>query len=291
MNKGFEDAIIAFLDLISESVDSLTTTSRQVQSKLYELLQQQIRNFEIKDGRFISSQDLRRRMLLIDEQFEKILSGKIYTHAIRDYLSSYSTIEEVTVNIHKDYNDLKVDVSKVSPARKVAFEQARNALYESGIRSQYKDPVNHMLMVQVTTGGSISDMEKLLDRWTDGDLSGGSKSPTGRPIPNLQQYAGQLASDASHQYAGTIQNIIQNEYKLNGITYVGDIIRDSRPLCVHLVNLRRNISFTELKTLLSRPDLKPGRIPGTTVENFCTYRGGYRCRHSAFPVRMKDGEK
>lgn len=287
MDNGFDDAVVEYLNQISGPIDGLVTTTEEVQAEISKMIQAQIQKFETKDGRFIASQDFQRRMLDIDGKFEKILSGKLYTHAIKDYLSSYSTIEETTINLHRDYNDLMVAVSKISPARKVAFEQAKSALYESGIRSEYKQPVNHMLMVQVTTGGSISDMETLLSRWTDGDLSKGSISPTGKPIPNLKQYAGQLASDASYGYAGTIQNIIQDEYGLDGINYVGDVIRDSRPLCVYLVNLKRNVSLEELSALLKRQELKPGRIPGTTVKNFCTYRGGYRCRHMAFPIRLE----
>jgi hypothetical protein len=274
------------LNYIQTTIDDLTVTSATLQTEISRMVWDQVQRFEIKNTRFIAAQDPRARLLDIEERMEKILRGKIYTNAVKDYLGSFSQIEAQTVALHRDYNDLEVELKKLSPARQVVYNQAKDALYSSGINAAYKGPVMHMLLFQVTTGGSISDMEKILERWTTGDLSASSRSPTGKPIPNLQQYTTQLARDTSHQYAGTLNEIIRDEYGLEGMHYVGDIITDSRPLCVYLVNLRRDVPNKELQQLLDRPDLKPGRIPGTTVENFCTYRGGYGCRHLAFPVRV-----
>lgn len=279
--------IIEHLDWIQSTIDDLDTSAAGIQKSITEMLLQQIQNFEIKNGKFVSSQDLRSRILNIEEKFEKILSGQIYTHAIKDYLGTFTTIADKTAMLHNDYNDLEVNMKKLNPARQVVYNQAREALYGSGIRSAYREPVKHMMLQQAMTGGTISDMENILGRWTNGDLSSGGKSPTGKPIPNLQQYTTQLARDTSYQFNGTVNNIIRTEYGLEGFRYVGDIIKDSRPLCVYLVNLRRDVSKEELTALLKKEDLKAGRIPGTTTENFCTYRGGYSCRHEAFPVRIK----
>ncbi|WP_346318185.1 hypothetical protein [Chitinophaga sp. YIM B06452] len=279
--------IIEHLDFIQSTVDGLATTSASVQHQLHEILWEQVQRFEIKDKRFIPRQDLRRRMIIIEEKFEKILTGKTYADAVQNYLSSFSTIEKTNIALQKDYNELQVDLQLTTPARRQVYKQAKAALYGSGIDAGFREPLNHMLLMQVTTGGSISDMEEILQRWNAGDLSAGSRSPTGRPMPNLQQYATQLARDTSYQFNGTVNEIIAQEFGLDGIMYVGDIIRDSRPLCVHLVNLRRDVGKDELAELLVRKDLLPGRIPGTTVQNFCTNRGGFACRHMSFPVRIR----
>lgn len=277
--------ILVHLDSIQSTVDKLNTSSTIVQNEISKLLREQIYKFEIKDNRFIATQDLRSRISIIQQKMGKILSGKLYTNSIKDYLSSFSTIAETTQSLHKQYNDLQIDYKLITPARKIVFEQAKEALYGSGIKYIYKEPINHLLLQQVTTGGSISDLEKILKTWSDGNLSG-SKSPTGKPIPNLQQYTTQLARDTSYQFNGTINEIIRTEYNLDGIVYAGDIIKDSRPLCNYLVTQKKAISFNELQKLLDRSDLKPGRISGTTIKNFCTYRGGFGCRHLAFPVRL-----
>lgn len=286
MADNLNDDIVEHLDWIQSTINQVDTSSQQVQKELLAMLQQQIARFEIKDGRFIASQDLRRRMVIIEQQFENILTGKLYTNAIKDYLGTFSTIAEVNATLHQNYNDLQVKASLLEPARRVVYEQAREAMYGSGIDSQFKEPVKHLLLQKVTTGASISDMEKILDRWTTGDLSG-RQDTFGKPLPNLSQYNSQVARDTSYQFNGTVNQIIKEEYGLDGIKYVGGTVRDSRPLCVHLVNLRRDISNEELAKLLEDPNMKPGRIPGTTVENFCTYRGGYNCIHGAFPIRMR----
>jgi hypothetical protein len=279
--------IIEHLNQIQSTIDNLSTASTSVQQTITRILQEQVQQFEIKDSKFVASQDLRKRIINIEEKFENVLRSKTYTNAVTDYLSSFTTIADSTISLHKNYNDLEVELNQLSSARRLVYGQANEALRNSRIKLIYLEPVKHMLMQQVTTGGTISDMEKIIQRWHDGGLSAGSKSPTGKPIPNLTQYTTQLARDTSYQFNGTINDIIRDEYSLDGIIYTGDIIQDSRPLCVYLVKLERPISQEELQTILKRRDLMPGRIPGTTSQNFCTYRGGFSCRHMSFPVRIK----
>lgn len=278
--------ILEHLEYIQSTIDALGESTDDIQQQIAKLLQDQISSFEITGGRFVAGQDLRARIMAVEQRFNDILSSKTYVDSIREYLKSFSTIADTTAMLHRNYNELDIDATLLAPARKVIYDQAKEALLGSGISSIYEEPVKHMLIQQVTTGGTISDMEKIIQRWSAGDLSG-SHSPTGQPIPSLNQYATQLARDTSYQFNGTVNEIIRQEYDLDGFTYVGDVIRDSRPLCVHLVNMRREISRDELSKLLEKPELKPGRIPNTTVDNFCTYRGGYGCRHQAFPVRIK----
>jgi hypothetical protein len=133
-------------------------------------------------------------------------------------------------------------------------------------------------MQHVTTGISIKDSQRILNNWNKGETVGNV-----RPVINLQRYATQIARDSSYQYHGAINEVIAQEYKLDSFIYTGDLIRDSRPLCQHLVRLRRTIKLDEMPALIKK--YPQGLYPNTSKKNFIQLRGGYNCRHSAFAVK------
>lgn len=205
----------------------------------------------------------------------KEILGDVYRPSIKEYLSTYSTIEETTIALNKSYNQLVIEKSLLTPARRSIYNQAEYYLTE-GLADAYIQPAKYLLMQQVSTGVTIKDAERVLRNWNDGELTSG-KLASGRQTPNLQKYARQISVDSIHQYNGTIQQVIKDEFQLTKGVYVGDIIKDSRPFCKHMVGMKRKIEIDEIPDLIKRfPD---GIIPGTTKKNFSVYRGGYGCRH------------
>ena len=79
---------------------------------------------------------------------------------------------------------------------------------------------------------------------------------------------------------------------MDGILYVGSLVKDSRPQCKRWVNYKEHGQTG----LLAVKDLNreiawayangKGMIPGTTTETFRQFRGGFNCRHEAYPVRL-----
>jgi hypothetical protein len=67
--------------------------------------------------------------------------------------------------------------------------------------------------------------------------------------------------------------------------------------CEEWVNFEENgkkglILFEQLEEqILFAENEGTGMIPNTTPENFCQNRGGYNCRHIAYPVRSANYQK
>lgn len=263
-------------ELIDGSINSVTDAAVESQQLVYEAVIDLVNRFEITDGRYVVNQNLAARMAALQKKMESIL-GDVYLPSIREYLSSYRTIEQTNISLQKSYNDLKVDVELLSPARKTIYNQAKYYLTE-GLADAYIQPAKYLLMQHVTTGMSIKDSQRILSKWNDGETVG-----TVKPAINLQRYATQISRDSAYQYNGTINEIIAKEYELDAFIYTGDVIRDSRPLCRHLVGLRRTIKLEEMPPLIKK--YPQGLYPDTTKENFLNVRGGYNCRHSAMAVR------
>lgn len=275
---GRRDLIIRIEELhkfIDDSVDELEKAALEAQAAIYKALLQEIERFQISDGRFVVNQSLPHRLAAIESKMESIL-GKLYIPKVSEYLGVYKTIEETNISLQKSYNDLSVDIKLLTPARKTVYETAKHYLSE-GLRDIYIQPAKYLLMQQVTNGISIKDSRKVLSDWDKGKAIGVT-----HPMPNLGRYAVQISRDSAYKYNGAINDIIATQYDLKKFIYVGDVIEHSRPLCKHLVGLRRDIELSEMPSLLKK--YPQGLYPNTTKDNFVAVCGGYSCRHTAMPV-------
>lgn len=261
------------------SIDLVTDAARKAQEKVYEAILELINQFEITDGRFVTNQALSRRIMVLERKIKAIL-GDIYSPSILDYLPIYRTAEERNIALQEAYNGISVPQSLIGPARKTLYEQASWYLQE-GLADAYIQPAKYLVMQQVTRGMSLKDTKKVLQKWHEGELPQALNN--GRQTPNLQKYATQVSRDTLYQYYGAVNELIATEYELTSFVYTGDVIEDSRPLCRHLVSLRRKIALDEMGKLLKQ--YPQGLYPGTNERNFLQLRGGYSCRHGAFAVR------
>lgn len=278
--RELERELNALTDSMEDSVKLVETSSIKSQELIYQLLLNEINKFEISDGRFVTGQNYSARLAVITKKINEIL-GNLYTPSIREYLGSYSSIDDISVALHKSYNQLLIDKQKLTPARRIVYDQAEYFLTD-GLADAYIQPAKYLLMQMVTTGITIKDAQSALKNWNDGELVSG-KLTSGRQVHRLQAYSTQVARDSIFQYNGTIQNIITKEYQLTKFIYVGGLVKDSRPFCQHLVSLRRKIDLTEVPPLVEK--YPQGLYPNTTKKNFMQVRGGYNCLHSAMGVR------
>ena len=104
----------------------------------------------------------------------------------------------------------------------------------------------------------------------------------------------QASRDALLQYDGVVNEAVRKVYKMDALLYVGSIVKDSRAQCERWVRETKNgklglILFEDLQDEIDWADNNgTGMIPNTTPENFCQNRGGYNCRHIAYPVRLQN---
>lgn len=265
---------------MDETVEDVRSSATKAQEEIYRFLADYINRFEISDGRFVVGQSVTARIAFIQRRMEEII-GEIYRPSITAYLGHYSTIDDITVALHRSYNELAIEKYKLTPARRTVYDQAEYYL-TNALADAYIQPAKYLLMQMTTTGITLKDAQSALRNWNDGELVSG-KLTSGRQLHRLQAYSTQIARDSIFNYNGTIQNIIAKEYELTSFVYVGGVISDSRSFCRHLVALNRKIKLEEVPPLVEKyPD---GLFPDTTKKNFFQVRGGYNCLHIAMPVK------
>jgi hypothetical protein len=275
-----ERKVIELATYIDGSISSVETAATTTQKLISEMIRQEILRFEIKDAKFVVGQDLRKRLSVIRNRIETMLGNKSYSIPIRDFLTDFTKIQDKTVSLFRSVNDLELDIKELSPAKQVIYEQAKEALTKA-VAAEYADPITKLLAQNVMQGRLITDTIKVLDKWDKGDLSSG-RLTNGTPAPNLQRYAVQMAKDSAFSVQRTTNNIFKDRFNLTKFIYAGGLVKDSRPLCRHLVNLNRPIELKEMpKLILAYPE---GLFPNTTKENFPVVCGGFGCNHLAHMV-------
>lgn len=260
------------------AIDGVTIASKKAQDEIYAAIIAAINRFELHDGSYVVTQDYGARLARLTAKIESIL-GELYTPSIIEYLPTFRTVEETILRLQKDYNQLEIETELLSPARKALYAQAKYYL-KDGLADGYIQPAKYLIMQHVTGGISIKDSERIIRNWNDGETVSEI-----RPTVNLQRYATQLSRDSLYGYYGSINEVIAKEYDLTAFIYTGDIIEDSRPMCRHLVGLKREIELNEMPALIQK--YPQGLYPGTAKKNFIQLRAGYQCRHGAFAVQSK----
>ena len=221
--------------------------------------------------------------------FDYISKNKQYRSEIRKYIRSFDQIDVLNKLLHSEVNNLDIDrIIKIAGRAKgyVTKEVATGIvgeihvnLTERALRSQFTKQVQKVVFDNVLLGTPFSRAREILKKYIVGEKG---------EIGQLERWAGQITRDSISQYDGQINAMVQEEYELNAYQYVGGIKTNSRKQCKEW----RKKKILPIDTLQKEIDWAKssgsGMVPGTTVSNFAVYRGGYNCRHQAYPVRIEN---
>ncbi|GAF75509.1 unnamed protein product, partial [marine sediment metagenome] len=212
-----------------------------------------------------------------------------YRSEIRKYMTNFDVMDKLNTKIHRGLN--KIDIKGViklanKQKRELVGKTVGNVLSEVNrfpqnmlgdeMREQFTKPVKKILYENIMQGKSQSAAKKALH-----DYIVGQKGKIGQ----LERWSGQIARDTLSQYDGAVNDMVRKEFDLNGYRYIGSLVRDSRPQCIRWRRMKE-LPMAILPAELANPSNR-GQIPGTTKDNFGTYRGGYNCQHSAIPIRIE----
>lgn len=278
------DEARAYLTLMTtrmeDGVMGLVNAAELTQEAIYLLLLDELQQFDTTNGRFDPNQPIARKISRIEQRIYEVLAQR-YDPSVVDYLKVYDIVDADVKYLHKGYNDIDVTDNDIKNIRATVYNQAETFLTKS-VADAYVQPAKFLMMQTISHGQTIKQAQSMLKNWNNGTLGNGKLS-SAVDNPRLQAYAGQIARDSLFQYNGTIQDNIGQKYNLTKFIYVGGLVKESRPACKYLVGLDRKIDLSEVPKVLEK--YPEGVIPGTTKENFPTYRCGFNCQHNVMMVR------
>lgn len=218
----------------------------------------------------------------IDKIYEIAINNPNFVNDTRLFLKNFDKVRERALEMHKEVSDLKYTpefYDNLNRQQKFLVDKTMYGLKQGGLKKYFVEDAKQIILEAAELGYSAKQVER---RLRDRLLSSPGKDSY------YMRYATQLSRDSINQYNGQINQMVQDEYKMDMIRYVGSLVDDSRPFCKHVrKDLKGRIKISELDELLNQYEKSPGLMPNTDTGNFLIVRGGWNCRHEAIPYRSE----
>jgi hypothetical protein len=215
------------------------------------------------------------------------INGSKYPSAVAQCVRSIEEITTLSQQVLTKYNPkVKIDFDRlgVSQIRTAQIETIVNNMTGDSLTAEIRQPIREALQRNVFAGSKLTDTRNYIADFLN--------KQEGQKYARLTRYAMTWAQDGILQYDGQIYDQFRTTYGTTHIRYIGSIINDSRPQCVRWINkYDGKIPVDKLQAEINWAFTQgSGMNIATTTSSFCTYRGGWRCRHKAIPVFEPDNE-
>jgi hypothetical protein len=276
-----EDKIEKILD---DALAQVQFGSDDATKKMVSALSKYLATFPNADGKFIiegSAEYLQRINVIIAEA----INGSKYPSAVATCVRSIEEITTLSQQVLTKYNPkVKIDFDRlgVSQIRTAQIETIVNNMTGDSLTAEIRQPIREALQRNVFAGSKLTDTRNYIADFLN--------KQEGQKYARLTRYAMTWAQDGILQYDGQIYDQFRTTYGTTHIRYIGSIINDSRPQCVRWVTkYDGKIPVDKLQAEINWAFTQgSGMNIATTTSSFCTYRGGWRCRHKAIPVFEPD---
>jgi hypothetical protein len=260
----------------------------KVEPKFVKQVVDWISKFRTTSGNLVRSKENLARLGSFKTALNRFLEKAGYNVMVSGFLENFDEIGANTQLAQQELNGLQITKSFLNPFKRYAVNNVVAAMQGQGLNTNLINPIKNELLIAVNQGSSLTDVvTSIAGQLTTSEARQGV----------LKRISLQASRDALLQYDGIVNEEVRKSYKLDALLYVGSLVKDSRLQCEEWVNYDKNgkkglILFEELEEqILFAENEGTGMIPNTTPENFCQNRGGYNCRHIAYPVRSANYQK
>jgi hypothetical protein len=260
----------------------------KVEPKFVKQVVDWISKFRTTSGNLVRSKENLARLGSFKTALNRFLEKAGYNAMVAGFLENFDEIGENTKLVQQELNGIGITQSFLNPFKRYAVNNVIAAMKGQGLDNDLINPLKNELLIAVNQGSSLTDVvTSIAGQLTTSEARQGV----------LKRISLQASRDALLQYDGIVNEAVRKSYKLDALLYVGSLVKDSRLQCEEWVNYDKNgkkglILFEELEEqILFAENEGTGMIPNTTPENFCQNRGGYNCRHIAYPVRSENYKK
>jgi|688.fasta_scaffold523250_2 hypothetical protein len=260
----------------------------KVEPKFVKQVVDWISKFRTTSGNLVRSKENLARLGSFKTALNRFLEKAGYNVMVSGFLENFDEIGANTQLAQQELNGLQITKSFLNPFKRYAVNNVVAAMQGQGLNTNLINPIKNELLIAVNQGSSLTDVvTSIAGQLTTSEARQGV----------LKRISLQASRDALLQYDGIVNEAVRKSYKLDALLYVGSLVKDSRLQCEEWVNYDKNgkkglILFEELEEqILFAENEGTGMIPNTTPENFCQNRGGYNCRHIAYPVRSENYKK
>lgn len=252
---------------------------------VYTALMEIFNNVDITAGKLATSPKADEFLALLDFKIYQALKKSGYPAYVVDFIGNYDKISSNVRDLHQALGNGLLSASDINAVKRLEVQKTINNLTQQGMYKDFISPVREGLYRNIMFGATVGETEEFIKSQV---------ISTKQKDSRLTRYVGQVATDALHQFDGSVNQVAKQSLKLNATQYVGSLIEDSRAQCMKWVGmsiikdeqLQEEIDWALSGGIYSNKKCS-GMIENTTKDTFCINRGGYRCRHRAFPILVK----
>lgn len=271
-------------DIQKQVDDALSAYGRNLSSiekKMLQEIELLIKELDVdSSGRLKITASNMKKVTSISKKLEKIVLNKSY---IKDTSSFISAFKKNSMLQDMMYNQKRT--SAMNDLEQMSIDMVADNLTESGVRANIVNPIKKMLLQNITSGGSYSDLTTNLRQMLI--------PPDGEGI--VTKYVKTYALDSINSFSANYNSIISDKMGYEWFAYTGSLIETSREFCVHMVE-KKYFHISEIPEILKghidnhecelspRTGLPKGMKKETTKENFHQLRGGWNCGHQIVGV-------
>ena len=278
------EIIAGKLDIYDNADDDLINSLGPTEQAVLKAVNGIMNKLDVKDGKLVNNEGTLTFINQLNKEIRKIMRKSTYEDRVTAYLRKFEKLDNLNQDLHKEVNDINISNANLNPIKTQAINDLSERLISAtSIDANLVKPIKDVMFQSVVTGMTLEEAKQQLNQFITGEE---------KRLGHIRRYVSQIARDAITQYDGLVNATIAREYGLNAYRYVGSLIEDSRPQCVRWVNDKNGVLPIETLDAEIRWAFNNGRgmIPGTNVQNFATFRGGYNCRHMAIPFRKVERE-
>jgi len=268
-----------------KALEILQKRFNKVEPKFVKQVVDWINKFRTTSGNLVRSKENIARLSSFKTAVNRFLEKAGYNVMVSGFLENFDEIGANTQLAQQELNGIDITKSFLNPFKRYAVNNVVAAMQGQGLNVNLINPLKNELLIAVNQGSSLTDVVTSI---------AGQLTTTEARQGVLKRISLQASRDALLQYDGVVNEAVRKSYKLDALLYVGSLVKDSRLQCEEWVNFEENgkkglILFEQLEEqILFAENEGTGMIPDTTPENFCQNRGGYNCRHIAYPVRSQN---
>lgn len=252
---------------------------------VYAALMEVFDNVDITNGKLSTTIKADEFLAALDYKIYQALKKSGYPAYVGDFIGNYDKISSNVRDLHQALGNGLLSASDINAIKRLEVQKTIDNLTQQGMYKDFIAPVREGLYRNIMFGATVGETEEFIKSQVISTKQKDSK---------LTRYVGQVATDALHQFDGSVNQVAKQSLGLNATQYVGSLIEDSRAQCMKWVgmsiikdeNLQEEIDWALAGGQFSNKKCS-GMIEGTTTDTFCINRGGYRCRHRAFPILVK----
>lgn len=203
----------------------------------------------------------------IKADINKVIINDAYINKLDTFLNSFDQLESINNRYFKSVGAAFTPTRQRYEAIKLFSKDITKAsLLESGISANLSQPIEKILVNNITTGGNYNDLLEILKVEIQGDSE---------RLGRLQRYTKQITTDTLNQFNANYNQTISEDLNLVFYQYIGGVKNNTRSYC-----RTRAGKYFHIKEIQNEiPQNWSGKIPTTNANNILINRGGYNCGH------------